>query len=67
LYEQQWKDVAHAFPDRRGRAAHVRPGFAGGCQRERRFRHHWSLTTLTYNLKRVLNLVSFQKLMAAVI
>jgi transposase len=26
----------------------------------------WSLTTLTYNLKRVLNLVSFQKLMAAV-
>jgi len=26
----------------------------------------WSLTTLTYNLKRVLNLVNFQKLMAAV-
>src|SRR5271170_2041461 len=26
----------------------------------------WSLTTLTYNLKRVMNLVSFQKLMAAV-
>jgi transposase len=26
----------------------------------------WSLTTLAYNLKRVLNLVSFQKLMAAV-
>ena len=26
----------------------------------------WSLTTLTYNLKRVLNLVSFKKLMAAV-
>ena len=26
----------------------------------------WSLTTLTYNLKRVLNLVRFQKLMAAV-
>jgi transposase len=26
----------------------------------------WSLTTLVYNLKRVLNLVSFQKLMAAV-
>jgi transposase len=26
----------------------------------------WSLTTLTYNLKRVLNLVSFAKLMAAV-
>ena len=26
----------------------------------------WSLTTLTYNLKRVLNLVSFEKLMAAV-
>jgi transposase len=27
----------------------------------------WSLTTLAYNLKRVLNLVSFQKLMAAVV
>jgi hypothetical protein len=26
----------------------------------------WSLTTLVYNLKRVLNLVSFEKLMAAV-
>jgi hypothetical protein len=26
----------------------------------------WSLATLAYNLKRVLNLVSFQKLMAAV-
>jgi len=26
----------------------------------------WSLTKLTYNLKRVLNLVSFQKLMAVV-
>ena len=26
----------------------------------------WSLTTLAYNLKRVLNLVSFEKLMAAV-
>ncbi len=26
----------------------------------------WSLTTLAYNLKRVLNLVGFQKLMAAV-
>lgn len=26
----------------------------------------WSLTTLAYNLKRVLNLVSFKKLMAAV-
>jgi len=26
----------------------------------------WSLTTLTYNLKRVLNRVSFEKLMAAV-
>ena len=26
----------------------------------------WSLTTLAYNLKCVLNLVSFQKLMAAV-
>ena len=30
-------------------------------------RTEWSLITLTYNLKRVLNLVSFQKLMAAVI
>jgi transposase len=29
-------------------------------------RCEWSLTTLTYNLKRVLNLVSFQELMAAV-
>ncbi len=29
-------------------------------------RTEWSLTTLTYNLKRVLNLVSFDKLMAAV-
>ena len=29
-------------------------------------RCEWSLTTLTYNLKRVLNLVSFEKLMAAV-
>jgi transposase len=27
----------------------------------------WSLTTLTYNLKRVLNLVSFEKLMAALV
>ncbi len=27
----------------------------------------WSLTTLTYNLKRVLNLVNFQQLMAAVV
>jgi hypothetical protein len=27
----------------------------------------WSLTTLVYNLKRVLNLVSFEKLMAAVV
>ena len=27
----------------------------------------WSLTTLVYNLKRVLNLVSFQKLMAAAV
>ena len=27
----------------------------------------WSLTTLAYNLKRVLNLVSFEKLMAAVV
>ena len=26
----------------------------------------WSLTTLAYNLKRVLNLVSFEKLMQAV-
>lgn len=30
-------------------------------------RTEWSLTTLAYNLKRVLNLVSFQKLMAAVV
>ena len=30
-------------------------------------RCEWSLTTLAYNLKRVLNLVSFQKLMAAVV
>ena len=29
-------------------------------------RGEWSLTTLAYNLKRVLNLVSFDKLMAAV-
>ncbi|HXR04701.1 MAG TPA: transposase, partial [Verrucomicrobiae bacterium] len=29
-------------------------------------RCEWSLTTLAYNLKRVLNLVSFAKLMAAV-
>jgi len=29
-------------------------------------RCEWSLTTLAYNLKRVLNLVSFEKLMAAV-
>ena len=29
-------------------------------------RAEWSLITLAYNLKRVLNLVSFQKLMAAV-
>jgi hypothetical protein len=29
-------------------------------------RCEWSLTTLVYNLKRVLNLVSFAKLMAAV-
>jgi transposase len=29
-------------------------------------RTEWSLTTLSYNLKRVLNLVSFEKLMAAV-
>lgn len=29
-------------------------------------RMEWSLMTLAYNLKRVLNLVSFQKLMAAV-
>ena len=29
-------------------------------------RTEWSLTTLVYNLKRVLNLVRFQKLMAAV-
>ncbi|MEI6194845.1 MAG: transposase, partial [Verrucomicrobiota bacterium] len=31
-----------------------------------KFQCEWSLTTLTYNLKRVLNLVSFEKLMAAV-
>jgi len=30
-------------------------------------RCEWSLTTLAYNLKRVLNLVSFEKLMAAVV
>ena len=29
-------------------------------------RGEWSLMTLVYNLKRVLNLVSFDKLMAAV-
>ena len=29
-------------------------------------RAEWNLITLAYNLKRVLNLVSFQKLMAAV-
>ena len=29
-------------------------------------RVEWSLVTLAYNLKRVLNLVSFEKLMAAV-
>jgi hypothetical protein len=29
-------------------------------------RTEWSLVTLAYNLKRVLNLVGFQKLMAAV-
>ena len=29
-------------------------------------RTEWSLTTLAYNLKRVLNLVSFAQLMAAV-
>jgi hypothetical protein len=29
-------------------------------------RTEWSLTTLVYNLKRVLNLVSFEKLMLAV-
>jgi hypothetical protein len=29
-------------------------------------RTEWSMTTLAYNLKRVLNLVSFEKLMAAV-
>ena len=29
-------------------------------------RCEWSLTTLAYNLKRVLNLVTFEKLMAAV-
>ena len=30
-------------------------------------RTEWSLITLVYNLKRVLNLVSFEKLMAAVV
>jgi hypothetical protein len=30
-------------------------------------RTEWSLITLAYNLKRVLNLVSFEKLMAAVL
>jgi Transposase DDE domain len=34
------------------------------CQEK--VRCEWSLTVLAYNLKRVLNLVSFQKLMAAV-
>lgn len=29
-------------------------------------RTEWTLITLSYNLKRVLNLVSFEKLMAAV-
>ena len=29
-------------------------------------RTEWSMTTLAYNLKRVLNLVSFEKLMTAV-
>jgi hypothetical protein len=29
-------------------------------------RTEWSLTALAYNLKRVLNLISFEKLMAAV-
>ena len=29
-------------------------------------RCEWSLTTLAYNLKRVLNLMSFEKLMTAV-
>jgi hypothetical protein len=33
-----------------------------GLEKERT---EWSLTTLAYNLKRVLNLVSFEKLMAA--
>jgi len=31
-----------------------------------KMRTEWSLTTLAYNLKRVLNLVSFEKLMQAV-
>jgi hypothetical protein len=31
-----------------------------------RVRTEWSLITLVYNLKRVLNLVNFRKLMAAV-
>jgi len=34
LYAQQRKNVAHAFSNWRGRSAHVRPGFVGGCQRE---------------------------------
>ena len=35
-------------------------------QRLVKVRTEWSLVTLAYNLKRVLNLVSFEKLMAAV-
>jgi hypothetical protein len=30
LHAQQWKDVAHAFPDWRRRSAYVRAGFIGG-------------------------------------
>ncbi len=35
-------------------------------KRLEKVRTEWSLITLAYNLKRVLNLVSFEKLMAAV-
>ena len=32
LYAKQREDVANAFLDWRGRAAHVRPGLVGGCR-----------------------------------
>src|ERR1019366_3724095 len=32
LYAQQRKNVAHTFPDWRGRATDVRPSLVGGCQ-----------------------------------